>query len=108
MTAGSDYTYNQSTGKFTLAKVTDNVEIIIIAESIQTPDPDPDPDPKPVTYTVTLPKVEGAEFPSETGTTIEENEDFIFTIILEDGYKNSKPVVKKSCRILKDGILLKM
>lgn len=108
LTAGSDYTYNQSTGKFTLAKVTGNVEIIIIAESIQTPDPDPDPDPKPVTYTVTLPKVEGAEFPSETGTTIEENEDFIFTIILEDGYKNSKPVVKKSCRILKDGILLKM
>ena len=94
LTAGSDYTYNQSTGKFTLAKVTGNVEIIIIAESIQTPDPDPDPDPKPVTYTVTLPKVEGAEFPSETGTTIEENEDFIFTIILEDGYKNSKPVVK--------------
>ena len=90
LTAGSDYTYNQSTGKFTLAKVTGNVEIIVVAEPIQTPDPDP----KPVTYTVTLPVVEGAEFPSETGTTIEENEDFIFTIILEDGYKNSKPVVK--------------
>lgn len=98
LTAGSDYTYNQSTGKFTLAKVTGNVEIIVIAESIQTPDPDPDPepdpDPKPVTYTVTLPVVEGAILTAETGTTIEENEDFIFTIILKDGYKDSKPVVK--------------
>ena len=98
LTAGSDYTYNQSTGKFTLAKVTDNVDITVIAELIQTPtpdpDPEPDPDPKPVTYTVTLPVVEGAVLTSETGTTIEENEDFIFTIILKDGYKNSKPVVK--------------
>lgn len=96
LTAGSDYTYNQSTGKFTLAKVTGNVEIIVIAELMQTPDPDPDPDPdpKPVTYTVTLPVVEGAVLTSETGTTIKENEDFIFTITLKEGYKNSKPVVK--------------
>lgn len=96
LTAGSDYTYNQSTGKFILAKVTGNVEIIVIAELMQTPDPDPDPDPdpKPVTYTVTLPVVEGAVLTSETGTTIKENEDFIFTITLKEGYKNSKPVVK--------------
>lgn len=98
LTAGSDYTYNQSTGKFTLAKVTDNVDITVIAELIQTPtpdpDPEPDPDPKPVTYTVTLPVVEGAVLTSETGTTIKENENFIFTITLKDGYKNSKPVVK--------------
>ena len=98
LTAGSDYTYNKSTGKFTLAKVTGNVEIIVIAELIQIPtpdpDPEPDPDPKPVTYTVTLPVVEGAVLTSETGTTIKENEDFIFTITLKDGYKNSKPVVK--------------
>ena len=73
LTAGSDYTYNQSTGKFTLAKVTGNVEIIVVAEPIQTPDPDPDPDPKPVTYTVTLPVVEGAILTAETGTTIKEN-----------------------------------
>lgn len=92
LTAGSDYTYNQSTGKFTLAKVTGNVEIIVVAEPIQTPDPDPDP--KPVTYTVTLPVVEGAILTAETGTTIKENEDFIFTITLKDGYKDSKPVVK--------------
>ena len=71
LTAGSDYTYNQSTGKFTLAKVTGNVEIIVVAEPIQTPDPDPDP--KPVTYTVTLPVVEGAILTAETGTTIKEN-----------------------------------
>lgn len=98
LTAGSDYTYNQSTGKFILAKVTDNVDITVIAELIQTPtpdpDPEPDPDPKPVTYTVTLPVVEGAVLTSETGTTIKENENFIFTITLKDGYKNSKPVVK--------------
>lgn len=96
LTAGSDYTYNQSTGKFILAKVTGNVEIIVIAELMQTPDPDPDPDPdpKPVTYIVTLPVVEGTVLTSETGTTIKENEDFIFTITLKEGYKNSKPVVK--------------
>lgn len=92
LTADSDYTYNKSTGKFTLAKVTGNVEIIVIAELIQTPTPDPDP--KPVTYTVTLPVIEGVVLTSETGTAIKENEDFIFTITLKDGYKNSKPVVK--------------
>lgn len=92
LTAGSDYTYNKSTGKFTLAKVTGNVEIIVIAELIQTPTPDPDP--KPVTYTVTLPVIEGVVLTSETGTAIKENENFIFTITLKEGYKNSKPVVK--------------
>ena len=92
LTADSDYTYNKSTGKFTLAKVTGNVEIIVIAELIQTPTPDPDP--KPVTYTVTLPVIEGVVLTSETGTAIKENEDFIFTITLKEGYKNSKPVVK--------------
>lgn len=92
LTADSDYTYNKSTGKFTLAKVTGNVEIIVIADLIQTPTPDPDP--KPVTYTVTLPVIEGVVLTSETGTAIKENEDFIFTITLKDGYKNSKPVVK--------------
>lgn len=92
LTAGSDYTYNKSTGKFTLAKVTGDVEIIVIAELIQTPTPDPDP--KPVTYTVTLPVIEGVVLTSETGTAIKENEDFIFTITLKEGYKNSKPVVK--------------
>ena len=94
LTADSDYTYNKSTGKFTLAKVTGNVEIIVIADLIQTPTPTPDPDPKPVTYTVTLPVIEGVVLTSETGTAIKENEDFIFTITLKDGYKNSKPVVK--------------
>lgn len=92
LTADSDYTYNKSTGKFTLAKVTGNVEIIVIAELIQTPTPDPDP--KPVIYTVTLPVIEGVVLTSETGTAIKENEDFIFTITLKEGYKNSKPVVK--------------
>lgn len=92
LTAGSDYTYNKSTGKFTLAKVTGDVEIIVIAELIQTPTPDPDP--KPVTYTVTLPVIEGVVLTSETGTAIKENENFIFTITLKEGYKNSKPVVK--------------
>ena len=92
LTADSDYTYNKSTGKFTLAKVTGNVEIIVIADLIQTPTPDPDP--KPVIYTVTLPVIEGVVLTSETGTAIKENEDFIFTITLKDGYKNSKPVVK--------------
>ena len=55
---------------------------------------DPTPTPSTKTYTVTLKKVAGATFSQKESTTVDEGDNFSFTITLDKGYNQSKPVVK--------------
>ena len=98
--AGTDYTYNKTTGKFELKKVTGPLVISVIAKEIPNPNPEPKPEPTPTTYRVTLPSVEGAIFTAETSTTVVEGKNFIFTLTLKEGYKHSVPVVKVNGKVI--------
>ena len=55
---------------------------------------DPTPTPSTKTYTVTLKKVAGATFSQKESTTVDEGDNFSFTITLDKAYNQSKPVVK--------------
>lgn len=100
LTAGTDYSYDSSTGAFSLTEVTADVEIEAIGKEIPTPTPDPEPEPTPETYTVTLPVVEGATIIAEGATTVEKGKNLVFTVTLLEGYSAPELTVKANGVVL--------
>ncbi len=102
--AGTDYTYDRSTGKFSLEKITGT--LVITASGSRIPDPEPEPEPTPtpvptpVTYTVTLPVVEGATIAATGSTTVEKGNSLSFTVEVKAGYNADNMVVKANGTIL--------
>lgn len=92
LVAGTDYTYDKSTGKFSLEKITDR--LLITANGYREPDPEPEPEPTPITYTVTLPVVEGATITAVGSTSVTEGNNFSFTVDVKEGYNADNMVVK--------------
>lgn len=92
LAAGTDYTYDRSTGKFTLEKITST--LVITANGSRIPEPEPEPEPTPTTYTVTLPVVEGAVISASGSTTVTEGSSFSFTVEVKAGYNATNMVVK--------------
>lgn len=57
--------------------------------------------PEISTYEVVLPAIEGASTTPEAGSyTIEEGASFVFEIVLEEGYRQSEPVVKAGDQVI--------
>ena len=96
LTAGTDYTYNATTGAFKLESITGTLVITANGKLIPTPDPDPTPgpDPTPTTYTVTLPVVEGATIEAVGSTSVKAGDSFSFTVTVKEGYVATNMVVK--------------
>lgn len=94
----TDYTYNSSTGAFTLEKITGT--LVITAAGNRIPNPEPEPEPTPTTYTVTLPVIEGATLTAESSTNVESGKNFAFTLTLKEGYSASNLTVKANGSVL--------
>lgn len=96
----TDYTYNSSTGAFTLEKITGTLVITATGNRIPNPNPEPEPEPTPTTYTVTLPVIEGATLMPESSTSVESGKNFAFTLTLKEGYSASNLTVKANGSVL--------
>lgn len=98
----TDYTYNSSTGAFTLEKITGTLVITATGNRIPNPNPNPEPEPEPTptTYTVTLPVIEGATLMPESSTSVESGKNFAFTLTLKEGYSASNLTVKTNGSVL--------
>lgn len=94
----TDYTYNSSTGAFTLEKIAGT--LVITAAGNRIPNPEPEPEPTPTTYTVTLPVIEGATLTAESSTNVESGKNFAFTLTLKEGYSASNLTVKANGSVL--------
>lgn len=94
----ADYSYDSTTGVFTLKKITDI--LVITAAGNKIPDPEPEPDPTLTIYIVTLPVVEGAILEAGTSTSVEAGKSFEFTLTLQAGYNASQLTVKANGSIL--------
>lgn len=94
LAAGTNYTYDRSTGKFTLEKITGTLVITATGSRIPEPEPEPEPEPTPTTYTVTLPVVEGATIAATGSTTVTEGSSLSFTVEVKAGYNADNMVVK--------------
>lgn len=91
LVAGTDYTYDKATGKFSLEKIADRLLITAKGHLIYVPEPEPEPTP---TYTVTLPVVEGAVIAATGSTTVNEGSNLSFTVEVKEGYNADNMVVK--------------
>lgn len=62
---------------------------------------DPDPVPTPTSYSITLPSIKGVTTNPVAGTyTVDEGDHFSFTLMLNEGYGQSTPVVKVANEVI--------
>ena len=79
-----------ATGHYTIENIRSNM-VVTVSGIVKETDPD---EPDPATYTVTLPVVEGATIAAIGSTTVEEGNNFSFTVTVKDGYNADNMVVK--------------